>query len=176
MDNRKFYTCSFFGHRNVNVSEQLENNIMNLVEYLIINNNCKYFCFGSKSKFDNLCFDIVTKLKKQYSYIVRINYRAENEDYFTDDYKNFLLKIYDEIYFNDNLRKLGKLKYVVRNQAMIDDSDYCIFYYDENYKPPMRKKSKRDLFEYQPKSGTKLAYDYAVNKHKKIINLLNLKD
>ena len=54
---------------------------------------------------------------------------------------------------------------------MIDNSDYCIFYYDENYKPPMRKKSKRDLFEYQPKSGTKLAYEYAKHNQKIVSNV-----
>lgn len=45
-------------------------------------------------------------------------------------------------------------------------------YYNENYLPPKRKKSKRDLFDCQPKSGTKVAYDYAVKKKKHIINTL----
>ena len=53
---------------------------------------------------------------------------------------------------------------------MIDKSDFCIVYYREDYKPPMRKNSRRDFFEYQPKSGTKLAYDYAKRKGKTIIN------
>ena len=44
---------------------------------------------------------------------------------------------------------------------MIDGSDYCVFYYDENYKPPRRKYSKRSVGDYQPKSGTKVAFDYA---------------
>ena len=56
---------------------------------------------------------------------------------------------------------------------MIDNSSYCVIYYDENYMPPMRKNSKRDLFDYQPKSGTKLAYDYAVKKGLTILNLFN---
>ena len=43
-------------------------------------------------------------------------------------------------------------------------------YYNENYAPP-RKNSKRDLTDYQPKSGTKIAYDYAVKKKKEIINV-----
>lgn len=53
----------------------------------------------------------------------------------------------------------GRVSYVERNQAMINDSDYCIFYYDENY---------------QPKSGTALAYTYAKQKKKQIINILSI--
>ena len=44
--------------------------------------------------------------------------------------------------------------------------------YDENYAPPRRRNSRRDLTDYQPKSGTRLAYDYAVKKGKEIINVL----
>ena len=68
----------------------------------------------------------------------------------------------------------GKASYVERNQAMIDNSDYCIFYYNENYKPKPRKQSKRDINYYQPKSGTFLAYKYAQKKKKEIINIFVL--
>ena len=55
---------------------------------------------------------------------------------------------------------------------MINQSDVCVVYYDENYAPPRRRNSRRDLADYQPKSGTKIAYDYAVRKGKTIINVL----
>ena len=64
--------------------------------------------------------------------------------------------------------------YVERNQAMIDNSDYCIFYYNENYKPKPRKQSKQDINYYQLKSGTALTYKYAKQKKKKIINIFIL--
>ncbi len=51
---------------------------------------------------------------------------------------------------------------------MINDSDYCMFYYDENYQPEMRKYSKRSIGYYRPKSGTKLAYDYAKQKKRRL--------
>ena len=54
---------------------------------------------------------------------------------------------------------------------MIDDSDFCVFYYNEKYQPQRRKESKRSIRTYQPKSGTKIAYDYAKRKNKKIINI-----
>lgn len=55
---------------------------------------------------------------------------------------------------------------------MIDKSDFCVMYYKEIYQPKKRKNSKRELFEYQPNSGTKLAYEYARQKELKIINIL----
>ena len=69
------------------------------------------------------------------------------------------------------MEKAGKASYVERNQEMINKSDYCIVYYDENYLPPRRKNSRRDITDYQPKSGTAVAYDYAVKKKKEIINV-----
>lgn len=57
---------------------------------------------------------------------------------------------------------------------MIDDSDFCVFYYEENYKPPMRKYSKRNLSYYQPNSGTKVAYEYANKKKKRVINIQSI--
>ena len=56
-------------------------------------------------------------------------------------------------------------------REMIKNSFYCICYYDENYAPPRRKNSRRDLFDYQPKSGTKVAYDFAVKKCGQVINV-----
>ena len=55
-------------------------------------------------------------------------------------------------------------------QEMINHSKFCVVYYDENYLPTRRKNSRRDLFDYQPKSGTAVAYEYAVKKKKEIIN------
>lgn len=60
-----------------------------------------------------------------------------------------------------------------RNQEMINKSDFCVVYYDENYTPP-RRNSKENLSGYQPKSGTAIAYNYAVKNKKEIINVLNL--
>ncbi len=56
---------------------------------------------------------------------------------------------------------------------MINKSDFCVVYYIQEYKPPIRKNSKRDLFGYQPKSGTHLAYEYARKKDKIVINLID---
>jgi hypothetical protein len=78
----------------------------------------------------------------------------------------------EEEYEQKNKYTAGKASYIERNQAMINNSDYCIFYYDENYRPKLRKQSKRDIGYYQPKSGTALAFDYAKRKKKVLINVI----
>jgi hypothetical protein len=77
------------------------------------------------------------------------------------------LKDYDAEVQSDRVYSAGKASYVERNQEMIDDSDFCVFYYNENYLPPKRKRTNRDLSTYQPKSGTRLAYEYALQKSEK---------
>ena len=54
---------------------------------------------------------------------------------------------------------------------MIDNSDVCIFYYDKDYLPPKRRGFKNSAGLYQPNSGTRLAYEYALRKQRENINL-----
>ena len=81
------------------------------------------------------------------------------------------MSFYDETYIPDKIAKAGKAAYVERNEYMIDKADCCIFYYNENYLSPLKPATRKRIFSYQPKSGTKVAYDYAVQKKKTIINL-----
>ena len=89
-------------------------------------------------------------------------------------YEDYLLEDYEATYFPEKIRGAGKASYVERNQEMINKSAFCVVYYDENYVPAKRKNSKRDLTNYQPKSGTKIAYDYAAKKKCKIINIKDI--
>ncbi len=84
-----------------------------------------------------------------------------------------MLGIEKEVEFKDKWIT-GKAGYVERNQAMINDSDICVFYYNKDYEPQMRKYSKRSISYYQPKSGTALAYKYAIQKKKKIFNVFDI--
>ena len=85
-------------------------------------------------------------------------------------------KDYDGAMMSNRLWSAGKASYVERNQDMINASDYCVFYYNENYQPPKRKYSKRDVSEYQPKSGTVLAFEYAngIMKRGGVIKIINI--
>ena len=170
MEDNKLHTCCFFGHRKIEVTDELVNRLKEVVEHLIVDKNVDTFLFGSKSQFDKSCLQVVTELKKKYPHIRRIYVRAEFP-YIDEDYTAYLLKRYDQSYYPERMINAGKAAYVERNYEMIDNSSYCVIYYDENYMPPRRKNGRRDLFDYQPKSGTAVAHDYAVKKGKSIMNL-----
>jgi len=114
------------------------------------------FLFGSKSEFDRLCLELVTKLKEKYPHVKRIYVRAEFP-FINDDYLNYLLKSYDDTYYPEKLHGAGRAAYVERNYEMINNSKYCIVYYDEQNAPTTRK------------SGTKIAIDYAIKKGSDVI-------
>ena len=148
------------------VTQSLTDRLTALVSDLI-KSGVQNFIFGSHSQFNDLCYEIVSKLQKQYPFIKRIHYCLAYENYASAGINN----LYEHEIDCESAINAGKSAYIVRNKMMIDDSDLCVFYYDENYKPPRRKNGKRDLFDYQPKSGTAVAHDYAVKKGKSIMNL-----
>lgn len=170
------------------VTDELISTLKNTIVRLITEENVKYFLFGSRSDFDDLCHHIVTELQSDYAHIVRVAYtrrseyavKAEEKETMERTWASVLktevkLKDYDAEVQSDRVYSAGKASYVERNQEMIDDSDFCIFYYDEGYQPPKRKRTNRDISTYQPKSGTRLAYEYAIQKskkgNKKVINM-----
>ena len=56
--------CSFFGHREIEVTDELyatlKTEILNSVAF-----GCRIFYFGGYGEFDSLCFEIVSKIKKE---------------------------------------------------------------------------------------------------------------
>ena len=128
------------------------------------------FLFGSRSAFDELSWEIVSEFKKEYPFIKRIYVRSVYP-YIDKSYEEYLLNSYEETYFPAKLQNAGKSSYVERNYEMIDSSAYCIFYYNENYSVPLKQKNKRTPLFSGAKSGTKIAYEYAIKKGKNVINL-----
>ena len=177
----------FIGHRNVELKDDKVEKLRMIIENLIVKDNVQIFLFGSRSDFDFICHNIVTELKSKYPFIQRRCYTCKSEscileserEHWENIYSSFhkrevhLLGVEEEVEFK-NKWTAGKASYVERNQAMINDSDICIFYYNENYKPQERKYSKRCFSTYQPKSGTALAYSYAKQKKKLIINVFDI--
>lgn len=171
-------SACLFGHRKISVTDDLKNRLYKEIENLIITDGIQNFLFGSKSQFDDLCYEIVSNLKNKHPNIQRIYVRAEYE-YIDGEgsraYREGLKEMYEDTYYPESASGAGKAVYVKRNQHMIDESSVCVVYYDENYAPARRKHSRRDLFDYQPTSGTGIAYQYAVKKKKKIINIFSKK-
>lgn len=160
-------TCCVIGHRELNDTSDLRIRIQEVIINLI-NKGITVFLFGSNSKFNDLCLELVLKLKDIYSQISCVYVRAEYE-YISQEYNDYLLERYDNTYFPESVHNAGRLSYVKRNQEMIKKSDICLFYYDKNYMPPTNNKGARCV------SGVKIALDYAVAKHKIIINVFDKK-
>lgn len=174
----------FIGHRKIDKTEQLKLQLTNIVSTLI-SGGADTFIFGSKSDFDSLCWDVVTECKAQFPNIKRISYNAPHEIAFTsaeerkhcEQILSRLLRNevhyadYEEAVDCEKSYNANKNAYIMRNQEMIDCCDICVFYYNEQYLPPRRKQSKKDILGYQPKSGTAIAFAYAKRKRKQIINL-----
>ena len=152
------YTCCFFGHRTINETEELKVELHKTIEDLIVNENVNTFLFGSKSCFNDLCLEIVSRIKEKYPHIKRIYVRAEFP-VISDNYKNYLLESYEDTYYPEKIIGSGRAAYVERNFEMINQSHFCVVYYDESYAPITRK------------SGTKIALDYATKHQKEIIIL-----
>ena len=151
-------TCCFFGHREINETEELKRQLYSIIDNLISYKNVDTFLFGSKSSFNGLCHEQVTKIREKYPHIKRIYVRAEFPQ-IDENYKAYLLESYEDTYYPEKALGAGKAVYVERNRVMINESHFCIAYYREDYSPKNRK------------SGTKLALNYAIKRNKKIIIL-----
>ena len=154
----KTTTCCFLGHRTIKETEELKERLYEIVERLIVEKSVDTFLFGSKSRFNSLCLSIVTKIKEKYPHIKRVYVRAEFP-YIDEEYKSYLLKSYEDTYYPEQIIGSGKAVYLKRNQEMINESLYCIFYFDEACFPKNRR------------SGTKASLDYAIKKRREIFTV-----
>ena len=149
-------TCCFIGRRKIEDTLELRRELYDSIERLITDEKVDTFLLGSKSRFNDLCYELLTAIKEKHPHIKRIYVRAEYS-YIDDSYKEYLLKYYEDTYYPEKIIGAGKAVYVERNCEMINNSRFCIFYYDEQNAPTTRK------------SGTKIALDYAVRNKKEII-------
>ncbi len=152
------HTCCVFGHRTIVETEELNAKLYNIIETMILTKHVDTFLFGSKSRFNDLCLDLVTKIKEKYPHIKRVYVRAEYP-YISEHYKNYLLERYEDTYYPETIIGSGRAVYIKRNYEMIDNSRFCIVYYNEKQVPAIGK------------SGTKIALDYAIKKKRHVIKL-----
>lgn len=169
-------SCCFIGSRNTMPTIEIRNAIKNVAEDLITNNDVTIFNFGSKSNFNNICLELISELKKVHKPIKRIAYLCPNETAFKDEDKVLWGKLLSQkLNKNVNILCVDQSKqfpyktpkkgvYISRNFFMIDNSDYCVFHFENN-----KKEQRNNLLCSNSSSGTSIAYKYAIRKNKKII-------
>lgn len=119
-------SCSFFGHKDVSVSQETKQILTLKIENLIKSKGCHIFYFGELGDFDDICYKIVSELKIIYPKIERV-YVATDEKALRN-HKNKCQKSYErQIVFPLSFNWWYKIIYY-RNIAIIDNSDYIIFY------------------------------------------------
>ncbi len=150
--------------------EELRRTVVSLIE----EENVKWFLFGDGGNFCDVCLQMVTDIKRDYPSIQRVYIRVK-DPYLSAEKKSKILEEYDDTIIPAGIENAGKAVYVERNQAMVNASDFCVFYYNSDYIPPLRKRGKKMEAFYQPKSGTEIAFQYAFKKKKPIINLYKRK-
>ena len=143
--------CSFFGHRNIETTDELYATIAAEI-MKSVNFGCRIFYFGGYGEFDELCYKIVTKLKEEMpEHNIRRIYCVSQERYLRKKTPYFHREDYEEIiYLIPSFDGWYKSIYF-RNCAMIDKSDLLIFYAEERknsgaykaYKYAKKKKGKR---------------------------------
>ena len=148
-------SCSFFGHRDVVITKNLKDKLKEIIENLIINENCYTFYFGEMGDFDNLCYEIVSEFKKFYPTINRIYVCTDEKTLFKRKRKN-LKKYEQETVLTLDFSWWYTIIYY-RNLAIIDNSDFVIFYV-------LNKEN----------SGANKAMNYAIKTKKKYINVAEL--
>lgn len=150
-------SCSFFGHRKINISAQLREKLSTILESLI-KNGCIDFYFGGFGEFDDLCYSIISKLKTNYDHIRRIycicDQRLERSGkrpkWLNDN--NYEEIIYIEPSFNWWYQRI-----YFRNIEIIEKSDIVIFFVEKT-----------------AHSGAYKALQYVQKRKKEFINIANI--
>ena len=123
--------CSFFGHRNVEINEELFENIKREV-VKALEFGCRTFYFGGYGDFDDYCWQTVTSLKKSFPELkIKRVYCVAQEKFLYKPVRYFKRENFDDvIYLPPSFDGFYKSIYF-RNCAMIDVSVYVVFYAEE---------------------------------------------
>ncbi len=168
--------CCFIGHRKIEDKPRVKEAVEKVVGELIEQKGERTFLFGSRSEFDDICHAVVTEFQKTYPDIVRINYNCKSEYVVKKEERAQLEKGWRELFkkevtFNDyeqgkisdRVYNAGKASYVERNQDMINDSEVCVMFYRSSYS--IARDGRKTA------SGTEIAYKYAMQRKKTVINI-----
>lgn len=148
--------CAFFGHRDIQVTEEIKDRLKEEVVKLI-SIGFKSFYFGGFGNFDNLCWEIVTEMKATIPEITRIFCLTDSRHTRANKRPKYLKdSYYEQFVYLDLEYDYWYKRIYYRNCEMINLSDFVIFYAMNN----------KD-------SGAYKAYKYARRIKKAHINLAN---
>ena len=120
--------CSVFGHSEIDITDDLKIKLLDRFEALI-KDHFGVFYFGGFGLFDEICWEIVTELKKKYPHIKRIFCLADSRHQRESKRPKWLKdEDYEEIVYLDLVFDYWYKRIYYRNIEIINRSDYIIFY------------------------------------------------
>lgn len=148
-------TCSFFGHREIEITQDLIIKLQSIIEDLIVNKEYKTFYFGGFGEFDDLCYKIVSELKINHPFIKRVFCLSDPRHTRVSKRPKWLTKEqYEEYVYLDLEFDYWYQRIYFRNIEMINQSDFVIFYVNKT-----------------ENSGAYKALQYAKKKKKPFVNI-----
>ena len=148
--------CSFFGHREITVTKELCATLTAEIKKTV-DFGCRTFYFGGYGAFDSLCYKTVTDIKTDNPFLnLKRIYCVPLEKQLRKRVRYFDPDGYEEVIFLEPSFGGWYKSIYYRNLAMIDKSDYVIFYAEE-----------------RKESGAYKAFKYAKRKKKRVVNLFN---
>lgn len=150
---------AFIGHRNFNsdlLARTVLYKVIDLVEKLITENRAKTFIFGAMDGFDYMGYVTVTELRAEKYPRLKRFYISQIPEGLIESKKIFI-ENFEKSKFPFKDINAGNQRFFKRNELIVDACDMLVVYYDKDY----------------PEKETKKAYNYAVAKGKKIINLFD---
>ncbi|MFI3229024.1 MAG: hypothetical protein R3Y23_02505 [Bacillota bacterium] len=120
--------CSCFGHRDVELTPELEKAIADTVASLF-QQGASIFYFGGFGDFDKYCHTAVTRMKEKHPNIKRV-YCLEDERYLRESKRPKYLKAedYEEFIYIPLKYDYWYTRIYYRNLEIMDSSDFIIFY------------------------------------------------
>ena len=149
--------CAFFGHREIEKTNELYQKTYDEI-VKVINLGCVNFYFGGYGEFDELCYQIVSKIKLSNPNLnITRTYCVSQEKFLYKKVRFFNKENYENvIYLTPSFDGWYQSIYF-RTLAMIDVCDFIIFYVTRI-----------------TNSGAYKAYQYAIKqKDKVVINIAN---
>jgi len=133
--NLRGITVSFFGHRRINNTSDLEYKLEGIISELILHNEYVEFLVGRNGDFDTIVSSVIRRCKRAI--------RDDNSalvlvlPYSTAEYRDNKVafsEYYDEIEICDFSSDMYfKAAYQARNRTMVDRSDIVFFYVEHSF-------------------------------------------
>ena len=124
---KRIKSCAFFGHRKIEGKEVIKEKVREILREKIEKENFRIFYFGGFGEFDDLCYEIITELKGEYTDIKRCFCVADEK--WINKKPKWLEKIeYEEIISLQLTFEWWYKRIYFRNCAIIDQSDFVVFY------------------------------------------------